>query len=176
MSNQPEDLSGDRYISARPDDAESVNLRVVAAVVLSVVVVPVVAGCSGAAVGDEPRPAPTTTTSTAPALDTETQVECSNVERAYNAWHWEPMSSADWAQFQVKMRMDDGDAFHDAVEGYTDKPVLDLVVAVANYNYELSLLNANYVAQGSADPAAAEEARVAVVDAYETFQTETCGS
>lgn len=147
------------------------SLVVVAAVGL-------LAGCGASADGDDqgaPRNStPSSTTPVAPSVDPQVQIECANVERAYNAWVWEPVSSVDWAEFQVQMRLDDGEAFHDAVEGYTDAAALDLVVAIADYNLELAMVNANYAAQGSADTTAAEDARVAVVGAYEAFQQQTC--
>lgn len=107
-------------------------------------------------------------------IDPEVQIECSNVERAYNAWHWEPQTSADWSLGQVRYHLDNGEAFHDAITGYTDKPALDLVVAVAQYNYEMSLVQADMTIKGSADTAAAESARTDVVDAFEAFQRATC--
>jgi hypothetical protein len=133
-------------------------------------------GCGADADGDQVagRTTASSSTVTAPSVDPQVQVECSNVERAYNAWYWEPVSSADWAQFQVSRRQDQGEDFHDAVVGYSDPAAVDLVVAIADYNLELAFVSANYVAVGSADTADAEDARVAVVDAYEAFQSTTC--
>ena len=133
-----------------------------------------VAACSSSADGAETEQRPTATGAPTTTIDSKVLVECSNVERAYNAWHWEPQTSADWSLIQVKMRLDDGEAFHDEVKGYTDKPALALVVAVAEYNYELSLVQAHMTINGSSETTDAESARVAVVDAYAEFQQQTC--
>lgn len=101
-------------------------------------------------------------------------MECTNVERAYNAWFWEPTTSLDWSQFQVQMRMEDGDDFLAAVSGYTDDPALELAVAIANYNVEMSLINADFTINGSADTSKADVARVDVVDTYDEFAKTTC--
>lgn len=133
-----------------------------------------IAACSSSADGAQSDQSQTATSVVTSTIAPEVMVECSNVERAYNAWHWEPQTSADWSLFQVKRHLDDGKSFHDAVEGYTDKPALALVLAVAQYNVELSLVQGNMTINGSSETTKAESARVAVIDAYEEFQQQTC--
>jgi hypothetical protein len=152
--------------------------RQLAATVCGPLLVVVLAGgCSSPAEGEQSqqrKPTSTSATTTSAAPDPEVMVECSNVARAYNAWQWVPTTSADWALVQVKMRIEDGKAFHDAVKGYTDQPALELVVAIAAYNYELALVQVDMTINGGADTTAAEGAIVGVIDAYLEFHQQTC--
>ncbi|HEU5469287.1 MAG TPA: hypothetical protein VFV67_01440 [Actinophytocola sp.] len=129
------------------------------------------AGCS-----DNPsKAAPTTVTvATQPSPN---QVECSNVERAYNAWKWTPTSSLDFTDFNVRRLAEKGGDFYKAVEGYRDKGATGLALEIARYNYDLSVLNATYVASGSAPGELTTKVVSGVEEinnAYATFRRDTC--
>lgn len=153
---------------------------------VAVIVVAVVAFALGRS-GSDPasRAAAATSTpaaaapSTRPAAD---QVECTNIDRAHNAWAGLslPSTAADVKalnEVTVKMAMDDGDSYLDAVKGYNDQPSKELAAAIAGYNFELSVVNAQVVIGSGVDDeqATAVEAAVAkVADKYQAWRTATC--
>lgn len=102
---------------------------------------------------DQPAGTPAAATTTGPALSPEAQVECVNVEKAYNAWNGIGSigTAADVAALNDltgKMRADDGETFLEAVTGYSDQPSKELAVAIAAYNFELGLINFQLTAAG----------------------------
>lgn len=110
------------------------------------------------------------------------QIECTNIDRAHNAWAGLslPSTAGDVKalnEVTVKMAMDDGDDYLDEVKGYSDQAALDLAAAIASYNFELSVVNAQVVIGSGADEeqAAAVEAAVAkVAEKYQAWRTSAC--
>ncbi|MEV7265591.1 hypothetical protein AB0N38_18740 [Micromonospora aurantiaca] len=152
---------------------------------VAVIVVAVAAFALGRG-GSGPTPRAAAATS-APAASASTrsaadQVECTNIDRAHNAWAGLslPSTAADVKalnEVTVKMAMDDGDSYLDAVRGYNDQPSKDLAAAIAGYNFELSVVNAQVVIGSGVDDeqAAAVEAAVAkVADKYQAWRAATC--
>lgn len=140
----------------------------------------VAAGCSGNDDLVEGEATPTADLSAASAevvVDDKTVIECANVERAYNAWEWEPSSSLDFSAASIARKMDQGDEFLSEVKGYTDDPALGLASAIADYNYQLALANATMAIEGSLasddiDPVVM--ALSSVTEAYDMFRSDTC--
>lgn len=116
--------------------------------------------------------------SSAPSVDAAIQVECVNVERAYNAWEpTAPTQAQGLTELRVRMLMDDGDAFLRAVEGYQDQASKDLAVAISAYNYDMAVINANFAASGLAEGKVVDGmlAKVGQVrGAFASFKFETC--
>lgn len=133
--------------------------------------------------GDKPAGTPAAATTTTPALSPEAQVECVNVEKAYNAWNGirSIKTAADVTALNDltgEMLADDGKTFLDAVSGYNDQPSKELAVAIASYNFELSLIKFQLTVGGkivdSEQPAKVAEAAGKVRDAYAAFRKDTC--
>ncbi|KAB1111979.1 hypothetical protein [Micromonospora aurantiaca (nom. illeg.)] len=153
---------------------------------VAVIVIAVVAFALGRG-GSDPTPRAAVATSAAAVATPSTrsaadQVECTNIDRAHNAWAGLglPSTAADVKalnEVTVKMAMDDGDSYLDAVKGYNDQPSKDLAAAIAGYNFELSVVNAQVVIGSGVDDeqAAAVEAAVAkVADKYQAWRSARC--
>ncbi|MET8908410.1 hypothetical protein [Micromonospora sp. NPDC004551] len=162
------------------------NLLLAIAAGVAVIVIAAVAFALGRG-GSDPapraaaatRPSAIATPSTRSAAD---QVECTNIDRAHNAWAGLslPSTAADVKvlnEVTIKMAMDDGDSYLDAVKGYNDQPSKELAAAIAGYNFELSVVNAQVVIGSGVedDQAAAVEAAVAkVADKYQAWHAAIC--
>jgi hypothetical protein len=141
-----------------------------ALILLALVAIAALAGCAD----NPPAAAPPPSTVTAAA--NPNMVECSNVERAYNAWKWTPSSSMDFTDFNVRRLMEKGEDFYKAVEGYKGAATA-LALEIARYNFDVATLNASYAAVGSAPG----ELSTRIVDgvgkingAYAAWRYETC--
>lgn len=137
--------------------------------------------------GSDPTPkaAAATSTPAAPATTGQpaaTQVECANIDRAHNAWAGFslPSTAADVAALNegtVKMAMDDGRDYLNAVEGYQDQASKSLASAIAAYDFELSLVNVQVTMGSPVDKDQAmkvERAVATVTDKYQTWRAATC--
>lgn len=136
------------------------------------------AGCGGG----EPTAAPFAGTKTTSTLDAAAQVECVNIERAYNAWNTlrRPHTAADVAalnKFTVKRVMEDGKSFLDAVTGYPDQASKVLASAIAEYNVELAMVNVQATMNGEIGDEQARKTGTAaseVEGAYQAWKSSTC--
>jgi hypothetical protein len=130
----------------------------------------------------EPVAVAATSAAPSPTVDQTTTIECTNIERAYNAWSgpFLPTAEADVSQLNevsVGMLMDDGKDFLTAVEGYDDQPSKRLAVKIAEYNFKLSLVNFQITASGKVGDEQAGEAFTALTEIhaeYTLFKAETC--
>ncbi|MFL6144108.1 MAG: hypothetical protein ACJ72N_19865 [Labedaea sp.] len=135
------------------------------------------AGCGTSSPPPPPPPPAAAATATVSPSTNPNQIECSNVERAYNAWRWTPSSSLDFTEFNVRRLMESGDDFRKAVAGYKDKPALALALAISQYNYDMSLVNASYAASGNASSGMTKRVvdGVGKIDgSYTSFRFENC--
>ncbi len=123
---------------------------------------------------------PSTTTAAGPKAN---EVECVNVQRAYNAWNdlGLPKSSADVValnEVTMSILTDDAKAFLAAVTGYDDKPSKQLAVAIAQYNFDLGLVNLELSVKGKIEPGERPDTVFAsmgkVHEAYRAFKAATC--
>jgi hypothetical protein len=127
-------------------------------------------------------PAPVSATTTS-AVPNSNQVECVNVERAYNAWKGALALPPDRAGVQalrkldIEMLTDDGGAFLGDVEGYQDQTSKILAFAVADYEAKLALANVAFSLGGKIDSDSADGVVAAITrlhDAYRAFKASTC--
>ncbi|MEU5962637.1 hypothetical protein ABZ777_15625 [Micromonospora parva] len=138
------------------------------------------AGCSSdPEPGATASPAPSSSASTRPAA---IEVECANIDRAHNAWDG-PRRAASaaqvalWNEGEAKAAMEGGEDYLKAVSGYQDQPSKVLARAVAEYNYELSVVNVEAViGDGISEEQAGKAAAAAgsVGDAYRAWRSATC--
>ncbi|MBG6070061.1 hypothetical protein [Micromonospora ureilytica] len=151
------------------------------AAALTLAVAVATAGCGGDA---EPG---ATATSSAPSASTSTrpaavEVECVNIDRAHNAWDGPRRAQsaaevAGWNELDIKMAMETGEDYLKAVSGYESQPSKTLAVAIAEYNFELSLVNAEAVIGdriGEEQAGKAAAAAGSVGDAYRAWRSATC--
>ena len=172
-----------------PGEPTSSRRRTWAVATAAAVAVIAIAGVAYALGRGGSDPAPRTAAATsAPSASATTgrpaavQVECTNIDRAHNAWAGLslPSTAADVKalnEVTVKMAMDDGKDYLNAVEGYDDQPSKGLAVAIAEYNFELSIVNVQVTMGSRADAeqaAKVEQAVAAVAEKYQTWRTETC--
>lgn len=156
---------------------------IAAAAAIAVIAIAVIAYAIGRGGSDPaPKAAAATSAPAATGRPAATQVECTNIDRAHNAWAGLslPSTAADVAalnEVTVKMAMDDGENYLNAVEGYEDQPSKALASAIAAYNFELSLVNAQVTMGSDVDGEQAtkvEQAVAAVADKYQTWHAATC--
>jgi hypothetical protein len=111
------------------------------------------------------------------------QVECVNVERAYNAWNGALSLPGDAAgvkalrKVEIEVLMDDGKSFLENVQGYSDQRSKELASAVANYNVEISMANVAITLVGKIDNDIASSVVAAIAgvrDSYAAFKSSTC--
>lgn len=148
------------------------NRRALAAALLATAAL---AGCGDSKPAATASPSTSPSPTASPAGRAANEVECVNVERAYNAWvgPFLPSTAADVAKMNdadVKRAMEDGDGFANAVKGYQDQPSKKLVVAIAGYNFELSLANVQLTIGGSLDAEQADKVAGAVTTTHSSYQ------
>lgn len=151
-------------------------------VALAVVAVALTAYLLGRGGGSDTAEGSSPSAVAATGLPAAVQIECANVDRARLAWvQGQTLHTTEDAaaarKIDVEMAMDDTTAYLRAVEGYADQPAKALVSAIAQYNVELSLLNAELTITGKGSEGAAMSVAVAarkVHDAYSAWQNETC--
>lgn len=138
-----------------------------------------ITGCGDTPVNEPAAAMPSPAATTGPPA--ATQVECVNVERAYTAWSRGAIgagtNAANLNDLTVKMAMDDGKSFLDDVTGYPDQASKALAAAVADYNYQLSIVNVGVTISGEADQDAVHDAIAStakIQSAYDTFKSGTC--
>lgn len=139
----------------------------------------VVAAAAGAFLldsrGNETSPAAAATSAAAsPTPDQAMVVECTNIERAYNAWAGPDLPSTAFDvsrlnSFAVDRLAEDGKDFLKAVEGYTDQASKALAVAVANYGVEIAMANVQATALGGIDAEQAEKTFTAITKVHADF-------
>lgn len=152
--------------------------RTLTTLALAVAAVAVLAGCGN---GDDTAPAAAAPTPVATTANAN-QVECVNIERAYNAWSMGRLFSAeDFAaanDFHIKGEMDDQKEFLSEVSGYSDKPSKTLAVAVAELGVELGMLNVQLTLSGESESdqvVKAAAAMVKVQEDYDAWKSAICG-
>jgi len=114
------------------------------------------------------------------ALPSETQLECSTITHAHQAWL---QSTTDLNntinELNVKRSKDDTDAYYRAVDNRTDQPAKTLAVAVAQYEAELGKFALPHDLGGGPYDLGSHwktaNASTEVVTAYDTFRQTTCG-
>lgn len=169
-----------------PTSTRRRHLLLAVAVGVAVIVIALAAFALGCGEPD-PTPRAAAATSSAPAATPSTrsaadQVECTNIDRAHNAWAGLslPSTAADVKalnEVTVKMAMDDGDSYLDAVKGYDDQPSKALASAIAAYNFELSLVNMQVTMGSEVDDdqaATVEQAVATVADKYQAWHVALC--
>ncbi|MEK8109204.1 hypothetical protein NKG94_39870 [Micromonospora sp. M12] len=129
-----------------------------------------------------PSSSPTAASASATVRPAAIEVECANIDRAHNAWDGPRRAESAtevtlWNELEIKMAMEGGEDYLKAVSGYEDQPSKVLARAVAEYNYELSVVNVEAVigdgiSEEQADKAAAAAGSVA--DAYRAWRSGTC--
>lgn len=141
------------------------------------------AGCGDAKSTAAAKARPSASPSPSPSKSRDVnQVECVNLDRAYNAWEGPnaPRAAADvagWNLGAVEYAMEDGKTFLNAVTGYNDQPSKVLASAVAEYNFELSLANFQVTTGDAVDADQTEKVATAagkVRDAYKAIGSSTC--
>ncbi|MGC5018999.1 hypothetical protein [Micromonospora sp. DT47] len=145
----------------------------------ALLLVAALAGCSS---DPEPSAAPSPSTAATTGRPAAIEIECANIDRAHRAWQGPPVpqSAVDAAgitELDVKMAMEDGEAYLRAVEGHADQPSKALASAIAQYNLDLAILNAELTIGGKADDKTALAVAVAarkVHDDYAAWQNATC--
>lgn len=139
-------------------------------------------GCGG---GDQPAAAPSpSTSSAAPATSAATprnEVECVNIDRAYNAWSaFRPVTADQVAAMNlgdVQREMEKGKAFLGDVTGYPNQAAKVLATTIAEYNFEVSLANMQVTMGGEMKPEQAKkvaDAGLAVYASYQQWRAGTC--
>ncbi|MEW2382306.1 hypothetical protein AB0873_09470 [Micromonospora sp. NPDC047707] len=175
--------------TATPTPAPSRNRRLLIAAGAAVAVLIIAAAAYLLGRGTSGTEQTATASATSPTAAATTgrpaaiEVECTNIDRAHNAWEGPSLATtaaefADFNELDAKMAMDDGKTYLDAVSGYTDQPSKELATAIAQYNYELSLVNVQVVI---GDGVSAEQASktadavTKVVQSYNAWKAATCG-
>lgn len=125
-----------------------------------------------------------TKASVPPTASVELQVECANIKHAYTVWHGRSMDIAtlellpsDMAGFKLESLGNEGKDFLDAVTGHKDQPSKRLATAIADYNYQVSLVRLENQLGGSFKAETYQTAiksSDAVDVAYRSFAAETC--
>lgn len=131
----------------------------------------------GWGIADDKQPA------AGPTVSVEQQMECTTIKREYDAWRKaDGLGELDRlrkisASFATKEALDDGGAFAKAVTGYPDEASKILAVAVATYNFEVSMLNLQATATHDYEDASYQKAMAAqgeVNTAFNNFWAKTC--
>lgn len=154
------------------------------AALLAVAITAVVAGAGALAyvvgwgIADGEHPATATTTASV-----EQQLQCTTIKREYDAWHKAAgLENIDRLRgkatsIATKNAVEEAEALQKAIDGYKDKPTLELAVAVGNYSFELGLLNLQATASGDYRDVNYQDtmaARGNVYTAFNNFWAKTC--
>lgn len=162
----------------RDDYGAPVIRRIPATLTAVLALAATLAGCGSNDTTEPTSSAPTMTATKAP----RNEVECVNINRAHNAWDgpgllYTATQIADMNDLQTKMAMEAGKKYLDDVTGYDDQPSKELASAIAAYNFEIALVNAQVVIGGGvkADQAKKTEDAVAkVISSYRAWKSATC--
>ncbi|MFI6819709.1 hypothetical protein ACIBJE_02005 [Micromonospora sp. NPDC050187] len=150
----------------------------IAALVLTVSL----AACGGDETG-QPTAAASSSAPAATSAAPRNEVECVNINRAHNAWERPSLlrtadEIAAMNEGAVRLAMEDGKNYLNAVTGYDDQPSKELASAIAQYNVEISFVNLQVVMGDGVDQEQAEKTAAAVakvMNSYQAWKTATCG-
>jgi hypothetical protein len=182
IRRQFDSVTPGQVIALRQSDGQTAGMNR-ALPALAVALLLTLAGCSGDSPEAAARPSHSTASPT-PAATTANpnQLECVNIDRAFNAWDG-PFLPSTAEQLLAAHKgvmdslMDEGKDLADDVQGYTDQPSKNLSVAVAEYNFELSLANVQLTAGDEIRPEQAGkviETIEKIRSEYRAFKAATC--
>lgn len=169
-------------IGAPPQPPKKARPALVAVIIGSAVVLVALGAAYGLGwLGPKPLAA---TASPSASANVENQIECATIRHEYESWSNPTVGLDDlprWqradAKFHLNQLSEDGEALLKAVSGHPDQASKTLAVAVAEYNFEVSLVGVEVQLGGDYSQAAYNKALAAhdkVEAAYGDFVKATC--